>query len=165
MILSILLALLNGAFIVASRAINGRLSTAIGPFRASLWNHLVGFLFLTAVLAVLSQWEFGAKPPLVAYVGGVVGALFVVVSSYVFPRLGAMNAALMVISGQMISAVLIDWQSKGVTPGPVRWLGVVLVLLGVYLSRVAAGNKDPKNEDADGKGDQNNDDKHKEKAK
>ncbi|MFE0581325.1 DMT family transporter [Streptomyces sp. NPDC058874] len=179
MILSILLALLNGAFIVASRAINGRLSTVIGPFRASLWNHLVGFLFLTTVLVLLSQWEFGAKPPLVAYIGGVVGALFVVVSSYVFPRLGAMNAALLVISGQMITAVLIDWQSKSVTPGPLRWLGVVLVLLGVYLSRVAQTSRearnedaenndptseDPKNKDADAKGDQD-DDKHKEQAK
>lgn len=142
MILYVLLAFLNGAVIGTSRAINGRLSATIGPFRASLWNHVVGFLLLTVILAVLGQWEFGSSPPLAAYLGGFFGALFVAVSSYVFPRLGAMNAALMVISGQMISAVLIDWQSKGMTPNGLRSLGVVIVLLGIYLSRLSQSNRE-----------------------
>jgi bacterial/archaeal transporter family-2 protein len=141
-ILYVLLAFLNGAVIGTSRAINGRLSATIGPFRASLWNHVVGFLLLTVILAALGQWEFGSSPPMAAYLGGFFGALFVAVSSYVFPRLGAMNAALMVISGQMISAVLIDWQSKGMTPNGLRSLGVVIVLLGIYLSRLSQSHRE-----------------------
>ncbi|WP_171163606.1 DMT family transporter [Streptomyces sp. I05A-00742] len=135
MLLYVLLALLNGAVIGTSRAVNGRLGATVGPFRASLWNHAVGFAFLTLALLVLGQWEFGAaSPPWAAYLGGFFGALFVAVNSYVFPRLGAMHAALLVISGQMISAVLIDWQTEGKAPTPLRCLGVAVVLAGIYLS-------------------------------
>ncbi|WP_381593008.1 DMT family transporter [Streptomyces formicae] len=129
-----LLALLNGVVIGASRTLNGRLSATIGPFRASLWNHTMGFAFLTAVLAVLGQWELSTLQPPAAYLGGFFGALFVAVNSYVFPRLGAMHAALLVISGQMVSAVLIDWHTKGESPTGLRCLGAGLVLAGIYLS-------------------------------
>ncbi|GAA0473037.1 DMT family transporter [Streptomyces stramineus] len=135
MLLYVFLALLNGAVIGISRAVNGRLSATVGPFRSSLWNHAVGFAFLTVALVVLGQWEFGASPPWAAYLGGFFGALFVAVNSYVFPRVGAMHAALLVISGQMISAVLIDWHTEGEAPSGLRCLGAAVVLLGIYLSQ------------------------------
>ncbi|MFI1799396.1 DMT family transporter [Streptomyces sp. NPDC020379] len=140
----ILLALLNGMVIGTSRAVNGRLSMGIGPFRASLWNHVVGFLFLTLVLLVLGDWKFGdaGSAPAAAYLGGFFGALFVAVNSYVFPRLGAMNAALLVISGQMVTAVLIDFHNQNKTPGALRVLGVVIVIAGMYLSRVTSAARE-----------------------
>ena len=146
MALYIALALLNGIVISTSRAINGQLSTKLGAFKASLWNHVVGFLFLTLVLLVLGGWQFGAavaSPPS-AYLGGFFGAFFVAVNSYVFPRLGAMNAVLLVISGQMISAVLMDYQNQGVRPTVARCLGVAIMLLGVHLTRVS---RSPRNQD------------------
>jgi transporter family-2 protein len=143
-LLYIVLACLNGMVVGTSRAINGGLSTDVGPLRASLWNHVVGFAFLTLILLTLSAWQFHASPapPLSAYLGGFFGALFVAVNSYVFTRLGAMNAALLVISGQMISAVLIEYRTHDVAPTAVRWLGVAIVLLGVYLSRVPRSPRD-----------------------
>jgi transporter family-2 protein len=138
-IVYVLLAILNGIVIGTSRAINGQLSVVRGAFRASLWNHLVGFVFLTLVLAAIGQWRFESALalPRVAYLGGLFGALFVAVNSYVFPRLGAMNAALLVISGQMISAVVLDYLNANVTPTLARCAGVVLVLAGVYLTRIS----------------------------
>jgi transporter family-2 protein len=135
----ILIAFVNGMVVGTTRAINGQLNTEIGPFKASLWNHVVGFLFLTIALLVIGEmtFDFPSVPPLPAYLGGFFGALFVAVSSYVFPRLGAMNAALMVISGQMIAAVLIDFASHGVAPSAMRWLGVAIVLFGMYMARVS----------------------------
>lgn len=138
MIVYIALAFLNGAFISSSRAVNGQLSTAVGAFRASLWNHVVGFAFLTAVLIALSGWKFGAHPPMAAYLGGVFGALFVAVSSYVFPRLGALNAGVLVIAGQMIAAVVIDALNHHTAPSLLRYLGVAIVLAGVWLSRISS---------------------------
>lgn len=139
MIAYVLLAILNGAVIGTSRALNGQLSTLRGPFRASLWNHVVGFAFLTLVLAVLGEWRFGpaGEVSVSAYLGGLFGACFVAVNSYVFPRLGAMNAVLLVISGQMFSAVLLDWYHQHVAPTVARCLGVAIVLLGVYLTRLS----------------------------
>ncbi|MFD4314790.1 DMT family transporter [Streptomyces sp. NPDC058548] len=152
MTLHILLALLNGAFIGTSRAVNGQLSTRIGPFRASVWNHVVGFVLLTVVLFALhglsgagsgsgSGAEAGTAVgpgavPVSAYLGGVFGALFVAVNSHVFPRLGAMNASLLVISGQVLSAVAIDGVQDGSLPSAPRLLGVALVLTGLALPRL-----------------------------
>ncbi|AEA64219.1 DMT family transporter [Burkholderia gladioli] len=138
MILSISVALLNGLVIGTSRAVNGQLSTCVGPFRASLVNHVVGFLFLSLLLVFqTSSGGTSASAPAAAYLGGVFGALFVAVSSYVFPRLGAMKAALLVISGQMLAAVVIDWHHHQAAPGALRCLGVAIVLLGIVLSKLS----------------------------
>lgn len=139
----ILLAFANGAFISTSRAVNGQLSTEVGAFRASLWNHLVGFGFLTVILVLFNGWKFGVTPapPVSAYLGGVFGALFVAVSSYVFPRLGALSAGVLVISGQMISAVVIDAINHHAGPSLIRYLGVAVVLFGVYLSRASTARR------------------------
>ena len=146
----VLVAILNGIVIGTSRAINGQLSAARGAFPASLWNHVVGFVFLTLVLAVIGEWRFESALalPWVAYLGGLFGALFVAVTSYVFPRLGAMNAAVLVISGQMIAAVVLDYLNENVTPTVARCAGVVLVLAGVYLTRISTRAPAPKDKAA-----------------
>lgn len=135
MIAYMVLASLNGIIVGTSRIVNGRLSSELGPLKASLWNHVVGFLFLTATVLVIGGWSPGVRssPPLAAYIGGVLGASFVAVNSYVFPRLGAMSAVLLVISGQMLSAVLLDYVNQDAAPTLVRWLGICLVLVGIYL--------------------------------
>lgn len=138
MSLYVLLALLNGVIIGTSRAVNGQLSTRIGPFRASVVNHVVGFAFLTVVLFALYSWPKTGSAPFAAYLGGAFGALFVAVNSHVFPRLGAMNASLLVISGQVLSAVTIDCVEQRSAPSAVRLLGVVLVLAGLSLPRLSA---------------------------
>lgn len=139
MIAFVALAFVNGMVIGTSRAMNGGLSTRVGPLKASLCNHIVGFVALTTILLAVGGWKFHLAPPLSssAYLGGFFGALFVAVNSYVFPRLGATNAALMVISGQMISAVLIEALAQHESPTLLRCLGVAMVLLGVYLTRAA----------------------------
>jgi transporter family-2 protein len=135
MTMCIFLALLNGLVVGLGRSVNGQLSTIAGPFRASLWNHAVGFVFLTVMLLVAGWPQFSHAPiPLVAYLGGGFGALFVAINCYVFTRMGAMKAALLVISGQMLSAVLIDGYHQQHAPGLLRCLGVGLLLLGMYLS-------------------------------
>ncbi|MFI6638553.1 DMT family transporter [Streptomyces sp. NPDC050504] len=138
MILYVLLALLNGVLIGTSRAVNGQLATRIGAFRASVWNHLVGFGFLTVVLFAFQRWPGLGDVPVAAYLGGVFGALFVAVNSHVFPRLGAMNASLLVISGQVLSAVAYDCAEQRSLPSALRLLGVALVLLGLVLPRLKA---------------------------
>ncbi|MEU6718443.1 DMT family transporter [Nonomuraea sp. NPDC046802] len=138
MVFFVVLALLNGVLIGTSRTVNGRLSTRKGAFRASVWNHVVGFAFLSVVLLVLRTWPDVTDAPVAAYAGGVFGALFVAVNSHVFPRLGAMSASVLVISGQVLSAVVIDCVQHRALPAPIRLAGVVLVLLGLTLPRLSA---------------------------
>ena len=144
MIVYIFLAFLNGMVIGTSRSMNGRLSTEIGPLKASLWNHIVGFLFLTLLLLIIGAWKFHVTlaPQFFSYLGGFCGALFVAVNSYVFPRLGAMKAVLLVISGEMFAAVFMDYRNQHAAPTAARCLGVVIVLAGVYLSRSVKSSRD-----------------------
>ncbi|MNH13523.1 hypothetical protein D3C79_730960 [compost metagenome] len=138
MLTLVLLALFNGVCISISRAVNGRLALSRGAFHASLCNHIVGFLFLSLLLAVgggFNGLSLG-HAPWGAYLGGVIGALFVALNSYVLPRLGTLRAALLIISGQMLAGVVIDsLRDSGGSTGT-RLLGVGLILLGVYLARM-----------------------------
>ncbi|MFI6482463.1 DMT family transporter [Nonomuraea sp. NPDC050663] len=133
MLFFVVLALSNGLLIGVSRTINGRLSTRRGAFAASVWNHVVGLAFLSVVLLVMRIWPDVTQVPVAAYAGGVFGALFVAVNSYVFPRLGAMSAAVLVIAGQVLSAVVIDCVRQAALPSPLRLAGVALVLAGLCL--------------------------------
>ncbi|MDT3249824.1 DMT family transporter [Serratia sp. root2] len=137
MLTLILLALFNGVCISISRAVNGRLALSRGAFHASLCNHVIGFLFLSLLLAVggrFNDLSLG-HAPWGAYFGGVIGALFVALNSYVLPRLGTLRAALLIISGQMLAGVVIDRLRDSGGSASAQILGVGLILLGVYLAR------------------------------
>lgn len=137
MIILILLGLLNGVAVSLSRTLNGRLATARGALGASLANHLLGFLLLGAMLLVMgAPWQrlAGMDPWLL--VGGVLGALFVAISSWAINRVGALACALLIITGQLVGGVALD-----ALAGRLGWadlLGAALVLVGAWLQRLAS---------------------------
>ncbi|CAN7594648.1 DMT family transporter [Aminobacter sp. LjRoot7] len=141
----ILLAVLNGLLIGLSRSLNGRLGMAVGPMRASWWNHLVGFAFLSAALAVTGGWQLhsAVEAPPTAWLGGLFGALFVAANSLVMPRLGTLRTAVLVICGQMVTGLAVDWLVAGKTPGWTQFAGITLILLGTFSAR-RAGHRNGK---------------------
>lgn len=139
----IFLAVFNGVIIGTSRALNGRLSMNVGPFKASFCNHLVGFLLLSLILLLsmmFSDIDINAieGAPLFVYLGGFIGALYVAINSFVLTRIGATSCALLVISGQMITGVLIDYQNEVLVSLFASLLGVTMIIFGVYLSTVSS---------------------------
>ncbi len=116
----------------------------VGPFRASFWNHLVGFGFLTIVLLLMGslRYELPSEAPIYSYLGGFLGVLFVAVNSYVLPRIGTTQTVLLVISGQMISGVLMEYQPGDAISTVSQFFGVAMILLGVYLARVSHLRRD-----------------------
>ncbi len=143
MLIYILLSLFNGVCIGMSRTLNGRLSMARNAFYASLCNHVVGFIFLTVVIVCIdngfSGFHFNA--PWYAYLGGALGALFVAINSYVLPRTGSTQAAMLIISGQMISGVIIDYINHPDATLWVKLIAVALIICGIWLSKKSAANK------------------------
>ena len=134
----IFIAVFNGLIVGTSRAINSRLSLDVGVFKASFWNHLVGFVFLASVLILNGGFGFDLIDndiPIFTYLGGFFGALFVAVNSYVFSRIGAIKTVLLVISGQMICSVLIDYKRGDLLSTLGQFLGVAIILVGVYLAK------------------------------
>lgn len=137
MIFYALLAFFNGIVVSTGRSLNGQLSASLGPLKTSFWNHLVGFAFISMILIASTGFvmNFPAEMPFFAYAGGVFGALFVVISSFVFPRLGAMSSAVLVISGEMVASLFLDSLNTNSLPTFGQIAGGALVLFGMFLSR------------------------------
>jgi transporter family-2 protein len=135
MTMAVILALIAGTLVSVSRQINGRLALSTSALAASFWNHAVGFALLLLMGLVLGGlWPEGtATAPWFAWIGGPVGVIFVAAGSWLIARIGAVNTALLVIGGQMVTGVALDlWRA---TPGD-PWLrtgGVVLILAGMAL--------------------------------
>ncbi len=142
MIGAIAFAAISGILVGVNRQLNGRLGLATSPLIASLINHAVGFLLLTlaglALGGLLS--EGAAQSPWFAYLGGPLGVVFVATSSWLIPRIGAVHTTLLLISGQMVSGLLLDL-IRG-TPGLLwaRILGVALILTGLVLTQRKASS-------------------------
>lgn len=136
MTLYIFIALFNGVYIVTSRTLNGKLAQHHNAFYSALINHVIGFLFLTVIVLALNQYQFNLNDiPLIAFVGGIIGAFFVVINSYVLPLLGVMLTSVLAICGQMISSLVIDMvnglQSQNAY---LQLIGVALIIAGAMLN-------------------------------
>ncbi|MBA8880067.1 DMT family transporter [Phyllobacterium myrsinacearum] len=137
MTLFILLACLAGVLVGVSRQLNGRLSMSTSPLVASFWNHAVGF----AILTVLGFFVGGLLPsgagnaPWYAYLGGPVGVIFVAAGSWAISRIGAVNTALLIIGGQMVSGVILDFLQSAPASLWASTFGVALILGGMTISR------------------------------
>ena len=111
----IFLALLNGCCISFCRILNARLAEDSSAFNASLWNHSIGFIFLSIIVYFTSSVPVTTimAAPISLWSGGVVGALFVALNSYVLSRIGATLTATLVIAGQLLTGVTLDVINNG----------------------------------------------------
>ncbi|HEK2896526.1 DMT family transporter [Proteus terrae] len=132
----ILIALFNGVCIVTSRTLNGKLAQNSNAFYSSLINHLIGFIFLTIFVLWIKDYHSIelSTIPLIAFAGGIIGAFFVVINSYVLPLLGVMLTSVLAICGQMISSLVIDIFG-GVESNNLllQIIGVLLIIGGVLI--------------------------------
>ncbi|PQJ62765.1 DMT family transporter [Photobacterium angustum] len=135
MTLVIFLALLNGCCISFCRVLNGRLSQDTSAFYASFWNHVVGFIFLSFVVYFSSTVPVKTimDAPVIAWLGGVMGALFVALNSYVLSKVGATLTVILVITGQLLTGVVWDAISNGVELAPL--LGILCILMGILVTK------------------------------
>jgi bacterial/archaeal transporter family-2 protein len=115
-----------------------------GAARASLVSFAVGTLALLVAVLLLfrgapSLAKAGAAPWWV-WIGGLLGAFYVLGSVVAAPRLGAATLVALILAGQAVASLTVDhfglvgFQENPVTPG--RLLGIALVALGVVLVRV-----------------------------
>lgn len=121
---------------------NAALRSAFGNvILATLANFLVGIAVLVAYLLVtrpaLPDRAMLAGAPAWAWLGGLLGALYVAASTIVGPRLGAVALLALVLAGQMLASVLVDhfgWLGFPQQPLTLAKLaGLVLLLIGAWL--------------------------------
>ena len=141
MTLFVTLAFVAGLLVSLSRQVNGRLSLSTSPLQSSFWNHVVGFIALLAVGLVLGGlWPDGVmETPAYAFIGGTLGVVFIAAGSWLVGRIGAVNTALLVIGGQMVSGVLLDLIRDAPGNPWARAAGVALILAGMALTQRRRG--------------------------
>ena len=139
------LALIAGLLVSLSRQINGRLSLSTSPMESSFWNHIVGFGILSVIAVIFGGLFPTDKPldtPLLAYISGPLGVVFVALSSWLVARIGAAQTAILIIAGEMISGVVLDLIQDAPGSPIARIVGVALILLGMWLTQTSPKAKD-----------------------
>ncbi|MGI8911051.1 MAG: DMT family transporter [Rubrobacteraceae bacterium] len=131
-----------GAALTTQFAVNAQLRTVVGgPVIAAAISFFVGTLALVAAALVVDRHvpEISAvtASPWWSWIGGLLGAAFVLASIILTPRLGAATTVGLFLAGQMIASIVIDHFGLlrvAVHEASIpRILGLALVLLGVFL--------------------------------
>ena len=142
----LLFGFLAGAMLPIQFGINAQLASWLdSPLRATLVSFAVGTaVLLLAMLAADRDWppleRIGGAPWWV-WLGGLLGAFYVLGSVVTAPKLGAATLVAVILAGQAVASLLVDhfgwvgFEESPVTPG--RLAGVLLVAAGVALVRYA----------------------------
>jgi bacterial/archaeal transporter family-2 protein len=138
----VLFALAAGAMLPIQFGINAQLATWVGgSLRAALVSFVVGALgLLVAVLFAARGWPDRAdEAPWWVWIGGLLGAFYVLGSIVTAPKLGAATLVALILAGQAIASLLVDhfgWVGFDEQPiTPLRVVGVLLLAGGVALVR------------------------------
>jgi bacterial/archaeal transporter family-2 protein len=134
-----------GAMLPVQFGINAQLAEWGGsPLRATLVSFAVGTLaLLVAMLVVARGWPSAERlgdAPWWVWLGGLLGAFYVLGSVVTAPKLGAATLVALILAGQAVASLVVDhfgwvgFAENPVTPG--RLAGMALVAVGVALVRV-----------------------------
>jgi transporter family-2 protein len=130
-----------GFCFAGQQAVNARLGRTTGqPLAAATVNFAVGGAVLTAVTLIVvgggppNGWS---APPL-DWIGGLLGAAFVIVSALVVPVIGVLRLTLAAVAGQSAGALVLDVVAPA--PGEAVTVGTV-VGVGLALGAVAVSGR------------------------
>lgn len=138
-LVAVFVALLTGMLVLLSMIINAQLSTRIGVFRGTRINYIAGLLTITAIILLTGNgferpFELLVSThPVLIFGGGFLGVATVASFNIVVPRIPTVYTTLMVIVGQLVCGVLIDYFLGN--PMFLRKIcGIVLVVAGAGLN-------------------------------
>ena len=140
----LLFAFAAGAMLPVQFGINAQLAHWLGsPLRATLVSFAVGTVVLLGAVAALQREASGPErlggAPWWVWLGGVLGAFYVLGTVVTAPKLGAVMVVAAVLAGQAVASVLVDhfgwvgFAEHPLTPG--RLAGLLLLAAGVALVR------------------------------
>jgi bacterial/archaeal transporter family-2 protein len=141
----LLFAFAAGVVLPLQAGINAELADWLhSPIRAAFVSFLVGSLLLAVAAALafrpLPSWSRLGHAPWWVWLGGALGAFYVVGSIVSAPKLGAATLIGLIVAGQAMASVIVDhfgW--VGFEPKPIsagRLVGMGLVGAGVVLVRI-----------------------------
>ncbi|MFD1319318.1 DMT family transporter [Loigolactobacillus zhaoyuanensis] len=139
-----LLGVLAGMFSATQTAINGHLGQVLGStMQAAFISFFVGTVALLIVVLILRpkfQFKKGQSQPWWMWIGGLIGAFYVLGNVYLVPLVGTGLAVVIVLVGLMVGSLLIDqfgWLESRQNPVTrVQLLNLAVMVAGVMLIRL-----------------------------
>ena len=140
----VLLAVLVGLILPVQAGVNAQLRLTVGhPLNAAFVSFAVGTLALALFLVLarvpLPNARTVALAPGWHWIGGGLGAVYIAAAIVLAPRLGAATLIASVVTGQMLSSLVLDhfgWVGFAQQPLTLaRFAGAILVVAGVALIR------------------------------
>ena len=133
------MAVIAGAFLPMQGSMNSKLAKAgENPVYASMISFTIGVLALVAYILLTSQnvsWKGLKDAPSYSWLGGVLGAFYVTVIVFAFPKIGPGLTFGLVVAGQLITSMVMEhFQIMGTPHQPIslgRIVGVLLIIIGV----------------------------------
>lgn len=132
-----------GLILPIQAGMNSRLAKAAGsPLHASMISFIVGVVSLVLYILVVFQpvsWKGVRDAPLYAWGGGLLGAFYVTVIVFAFPRIGPGLTFGLVVAGQLLVSMLMEHyqfmgaQFQPISPG--RIIGMLLIVVGVVMMK------------------------------
>lgn len=123
-------ALAAGCLLAVQASVNQQLNKAVGtPFGASTLQLLVALVALVALATVTGTiGATGSLPdaPWWQWLGGIASPLYITAGILLFPRLGALTAVGLFVTGQVFASLALD--AFGLFGVPQRTLGVLVAL-------------------------------------
>lgn len=140
----IIISVLAGVTIVIGRTINSNLAERIGIFQGTFFNYVVGLLF-SIIFLIFSKETFPSSfsnfqsIPFLAYLGGLLGVITIVISNYMTPRISSFYLTLFIFIGQLFTGIIIDYITIGTVPMG-KIIGGILVLIGLTYNLIVDKN-------------------------
>lgn len=132
----LLLAILAGIFTTFESSINSQLGKYVSPGIATLHSLFLGTL-LVLVLNIITGNILkypkiqGVNPLWLC--GGLFGASIIYLSARVIPQLGISNAVILILTGQLLSGLVIDALANDIEVSLKKMLGMILFLIGTIM--------------------------------
>jgi transporter family-2 protein len=120
------------------KTINMLLSKEVGIYKSNISNHITGlfgaWLFVLVLLRgsdfeLVQLTQVGIFPLL----GGILGATFVALSNYTFSKTNVLTSTLLILIGQTLSSVIIDYIYLDKMVSPLALFGTVLIIIAVIV--------------------------------
>ncbi|MBN2794206.1 MAG: DMT family transporter [Clostridia bacterium] len=134
----LLLSLVTGMIFISTKTLNMLLSKHVGVFQSNVINHVAGLLGVTLMLLLTFHkgslfttevFHIGLFPLL----GGFFGATFVALSNYTFSKTKVLISTLLILVGQTIAAVLMDYFIFNEVLSFTSIIGIILIVSAVLL--------------------------------
>jgi transporter family-2 protein len=135
-LLPIILAVLAGIFTTIETSINAQLGKHITPGIATLHSLIVGMLLMLLISLYNGRIGLYAKITSVKpiwLIGGIFGALIIYFSSRSIPEIGISNTLILILSGQLLSGLVIDVIYNDMVIGTRKIIGLFLFLIGTIM--------------------------------